>query len=74
MICNWIEIEDNPIVQEVEVEEAIAQLEMTEAQTATGVESESEGGSNDDEDTAMSITTHHEAEVMIGNLISYCRR
>ena len=26
-----------------------------------------------DEDTAMSITTHHEADIMIGDLISYCR-
>ena len=25
-------------------------------------------------DTAMSIATHHEADVMIGDLISYCRR
>jgi hypothetical protein len=49
-----------------------------EAQTVVGVESENEseneGGNDYDEDTAMSITTHHQAEVVIGNLISYCRR
>ena len=42
MICNWIEIEDDPIIQEAEIEEAVANLEkmdIREAQSVVEVES-----------------------------------
>jgi hypothetical protein len=77
VICNWIEIEDDPIIQEAEIEEAVANLEkmdIREAQSVVEVESESEHGSDDDEDKAVSITTPHDAEAVIGDLISYCKR
>jgi hypothetical protein len=77
IICNWMEIEDDPIVQEAEVEEAIIQLdqlELTEAQAAAeqvGVESDS---NEDEEDTVINIRNNLEAEAMLGDIVSYCRR
>ena len=71
IICNWMEIDDDPIVQEAEVEVAIIQLELMGAQAAEqqlGVDEESE--SDEDEDTVTNIRNNLEAKAMIGDLVS----
>jgi hypothetical protein len=76
IICNWMEIEDDPFVQEAEVEEAIIQLELelTEVQAVmeqVGVESDSD---EDEDDTVINIRNNLEAEAMLGDIVSYCKR
>jgi hypothetical protein len=75
IIRNWMEIDDDPNIIEAEIKDAINELELTGVPAADQeLESDESESDEDDEDTEMNIRSIFEAESMIGDIVTYCRR
>lgn len=78
IVRNWLLIEDDPVIQETEVEEAIDRLLVAvDAMSSAGTEEVSETNEENETEpaeTASTISSNLEAEMLIQDIILYCKK